>query len=651
MSHKWVSLWGCIVIGGCAGNTVHSGEIPAAQEMPVDEPSEGWGHGVGSMPSSGTNIMPGRSGDGSHLSYWGQFWKTPGAPGVTAYDVYDTTVAGQIIMSHYTSSNVATGEQECHWIRDHYDPDGSGYNSYLILENVAGGATPFTYIWAYYSASNPTLDLCIPHDTGGSQRNFATLSDAINDINDSRANETRLNRMGCNNNIAFTSSGFTGEPWIHTSIVGTTTCGDGTTNGSDQCDDGNTSNSDACTSSCKTSTIRSISAGVDHTCAIWNGSTPTLRCWGNNDNGQLGYGDTTDLDGPIATAVNMNGGTPDQVYATNGRTCVLLTSGAMKCFGANSYGQLGMGNTTELHAPSSTAINLGEGVTATKVAAGASHTCALLTGGDVKCWGLNGTYYPLGYDDQTNRTSPDSTALPFGETETVTDIATGDNHVCVILTRGESAGIVRCWGANDDAQLGMPPIPTGYSLPNSTDVNLGGGLTATAIAAGGSTTCVILNTGGVKCWGDSDDGQAGSGSDVSDPSAVSPLSLSISGTFWTQTSAIAVGATHSCASLFGPMNVSPFSYLIQVHCWGNGGSGRLGTGNTTSTATPTNTLLGTTTNFGPQSLTAGNSHTCAPYASTNAVKCWGLNNNNQLGNGKSGNIGDESETILPVIWE
>ena len=89
-------------------------------------------------------------------------------------------------------------------------------------------------------------------------------------------------------------------------------------------------------------------------------------------------------DAPISTLTNGN----VRIAAGNVNTCAILSNGTVKCWGSNSYGQLGNGTSTSTNTPGNS-INLGTGRTATAIAAGLGYTCAILDNGTVTCWGEN----------------------------------------------------------------------------------------------------------------------------------------------------------------------------------------------------------------------------------------------------------------------
>lgn len=189
-----------------------------------------------------------------------------------------------------------------------------------------------------------------------------------------------------------------------------------------------------------------ISVGYSHSCALVTGGA--VKCWGLNSEGQLGNGTTTDSTTPVGV-VGLTGATA--ISAGLYHTCAIVAEGAVKCWGAASRGQLGDGKTYPIHAQSSSSPVGVVGVTgATAITAGLAHTCAIVAGGAVKCWGWN-SYGQLG-DGSTYVGEDSSSNIPVdvnGLTGVIT-ITAGYGHTCAQVT----GGAVRCWGYNFNGQLG-----------------------------------------------------------------------------------------------------------------------------------------------------------------------------------------------------
>lgn len=314
--------------------------------------------------------------------------------------------------------------------------------------------------------------------------------------------------------------------------------------------------------------IVDLALGGAHTCA--RVSTGAVRCWGLGASGQLGYGNIDavgDTETP-ASAGDVNlGGVVKQVVAGDSHTCALLTDGSVRCWGANASGQLGYGNINQVgdnELPSSAgSVALGE--PAVGLAAGDAHTCAVLASGGVRCWGsgLNGR---LGYGNLAsvgdNETPSQQAAIAFNASAVA--IAAGAAHTCALL----ADGTVWCWGSGGFGQLGYGNTTTlGDNEVATTAGAVSLGAIATAIVAGGDHTCALLASGDVRCWGRAVNGELGLGSisNVGDgevPSAVAVVPVGGTAT------RISAGRTHTCAVLT----------TGAVRCWGNGLNGRLGLG-------------------------------------------------------------------------
>ena len=342
--------------------------------------------------------------------------------------------------------------------------------------------------------------------------------------------------------------------------------------------------------------VTRITAGSEHTCAVVAGGD--VRCWGYNRFGQLGNGGFDSELSPVAVS-GLSGVT--QIDAGSSHSCVVVAGGEVRCWGHNHQGQLGNGVTTGRF-PTPLAVSGLSGVT--QVAAGIFHTCAVLAGGEARCWGA-GLFGQLGNGGFDSSASPVAVSGLSG----VTQVAAGFTHTCALVAGGE----VRCWGGNSFGQLGSGSFGDASSVP----VAVTGLSGVTQIAATDNHTCAIVASGEVRCWGDNGSGQLGNGdyNSSATPVAVSGLS---------GVTQISAGDNHTCAVVAGG----------DVRCWGENGSGQLGNGSTTGKFPTPVAVSGLS---GAVQVGAGNSHTCAVLAG-GEVRCWGAGSSGQLGNGGFGNI-------------
>jgi alpha-tubulin suppressor-like RCC1 family protein len=222
----------------------------------------------------------------------------------------------------------------------------------------------------------------------------------------------------------------------------------------------------------------------------------------------------------LLTGVNLGTGRTATAITTGYRhTCVILDNASVKCWGLNSSGELGIDNNTTAMGDGSgemaliPVVNLGTGRTATAIDAGQNHTCVILDNASVKCWGQN-TYGQLGIDNATTMGdgSGEMALIPvvnLGTGRTATAISAGNAHTCVILDNASA----KCWGRNQYGQLGIDNATdmgdNSSEMAQLTSINLGTGRTATAISAGYYHTCARLDNTSVKCWGYNINGQLG----------------------------------------------------------------------------------------------------------------------------------------------
>ena len=277
--------------------------------------------------------------------------------------------------------------------------------------------------------------------------------------------------------------------------------------------------------------------------------------------------------------------TPQALVSGYNSQCIILKNGNLNyghlmCWGKNTYGQLGVGDTNRRSTPTGvSAVGHDENGNLNmvkSVSVGEYHTCAILTNDTVVCWG-NNIWGQIGGSGRlgARKTISGTVGDPLSG-ETANRIAV-QKHTCAILSSDSS---VQCWGNNHYSK-------TGGGTPNL------GGKTATEIAAGGSFSCAILNDASVVCWG----------------GIVSP-------TLGNKTATeIVAGEEHACALLNDKT----------VKCWGGNNQGQIGGG-----AAGTDWVLRGTVGDPLNGQTAiqiatGNQHSCAIMESDNSVKCWGIN--------------------------
>lgn len=234
--------------------------------------------------------------------------------------------------------------------------------------------------------------------------------------------------------------------------------------------------------------VAAISAGGAHSCALLG--TGQLSCWGYNFPGQLGTGNFDTYLSP-SPPIELPGSATAVAVATGAsHTCAVLNSGEVSCWGVGSA--LGTGDFFSRDTPSAP-IALPGGATATAISAGTEHSCAVLSTGEVSCWGV-GRFGQLGTGDTSDLASPSAPiALPGGATATA--ISAGNYHTCALLDTGE----VSCWGKGGTGELGTGV--DGDSSSPAIPVVFPDGATAVAVSAGSQHSCAVLDTGEVSCWG------------------------------------------------------------------------------------------------------------------------------------------------------
>jgi alpha-tubulin suppressor-like RCC1 family protein len=253
-----------------------------------------------------------------------------------------------------------------------------------------------------------------------------------------------------------------------------------------------------------TSGVAAIASSKQHVCALLGNGT--VRCWGHNIAGQLGNGNMNDSNVPVE--VTGLGVPVDGISAGFDHTCAKTVVGGAMCWGDNVSGQLGTGDQTNSITP--VAVT-GLGTTITSIHAGQGHTCALTSGGGLKCWGRNST-------GQLGKGSPGNESTPvdvMGLTSGVSQVSAAFTYTCAVTT----GGAAKCWGANIVAQLG-----DGTTTDRNAPVDVMGLASGVSFVAGNAFhTCARLSTGALKCWGAGGSGQLGNG--ATPASVTSPVDV------------------------------------------------------------------------------------------------------------------------------
>lgn len=299
---------------------------------------------------------------------------------------------------------------------------------------------------------------------------------------------------------------------------------------------------------------------------------------------------------------------PRSIATGNGFTCRLVGA-LVECIGGNSSGELGLGGYGPSDGGSVVSLN-----DATSVTAGGATACAISTNG-MRCWGSN-------YDGVLGNNSM-AMLSPVPVDNGLGPVTAGDNDTfvtCALLP----SGAVWCWGSNMDGELGTGAASSGpMRSPVVTKITTG----AAGVAVFSTHSCVLLESGTVKCWGDNAYGQLGDNSTTSRLNPVAVRNVS-------QATQVAAGDRHSCAVAQGG----------EVWCWGWNRYGQLGDGTTTDRRSAVR-VQGL--DAGAVQVEVSFNTTCARMVN-GRVKCWG--GGNEPGSGLLGDgTTDDSPSPVDVL--
>jgi alpha-tubulin suppressor-like RCC1 family protein len=343
---------------------------------------------------------------------------------------------------------------------------------------------------------------------------------------------------------------------------------------------------------------RTIGAGRLHTCAL--DEAGYAFCWGDNSEGQLGVPDTPGDSVPLPVAGDRR---YEALAVGRDHACALTTAHEAFCWGRNSEGQLGIGTFATVWTP--IPMRVVGGLLFASISATGVHTCALTTpGGAAYCWGWENEG-ELGNGNALTFTGR-PTPLPVHGGLTFRAISAGGSHTCAITPA--NAGY--CWGNDYEGQVGDANVAEPRYRPIPTAMI--GNLLIRAIATGGAHTCASTMDGGTLCWGSSESGQVGDGTDTAHLIPTTPVG---GHTF----SSVVPGYRHTCA----------LTASGEAWCWGLNSDGQLGDASSLTKSRPTR--VETSKRF--RSLTGGWAHTCGVDVDREAY-CWGAGAFGELGTGE-----------------
>ena len=321
-----------------------------------------------------------------------------------------------------------------------------------------------------------------------------------------------------------------------------------------------------------TAEFQKIYSGASHSCGLT--SAGVAHCWGSNSAGQLGNGTTTSSASPVRVSTTQTFVELSLGGLFDGHSCGVTASSQLYCWGANGSGQLGDGTMTSRSTP--VAISGPAGVSWKSVGAGTFHTCAVATHGTIYCWGLDGSGQ-LGNGTKSSSLTPDTLAIGG---VTFRQVSAGDSHTCAV----DNSDIAYCWGRNHVGQLG-----TGDSISTQSPVTVAApsGVSFADVHAFGFGSCARTPGDVAYCWGRNELGQLGTGSTstgtLCDQSgsliSCSLVPVPVTGGHLFQALGLDAKADHACG-------LTTAATGSDVYCWGRNGSGELGNGTKTSSATP-----------------------------------------------------------------
>lgn len=434
-----------------------------------------------------------------------------------------------------------------------------------------------------------------------------------------------------------------------------TECGDELISGDETCDDGNDESGDGCDADCQPTIVENIALGDQHSCLLFESGA--VRCWGDNSEGQLGLGssDNWSLEHPKDIPLVPLDRAAVAITTGAAHTCVIVDDGHVRCWGRNDHGQLGLGHTDMIgddESPSAEYAEVQLPGPAVMIDAGGDATCAVLVGGRVYCWGDN-TYGQLGLG-HTKTIGDNELPTKHHAMVAIEDafklLGVAGEHTCAVTTGNR----VHCWGRNDKSQLGIghrknigDDEPAGVA--SLIDLNQDARWEYFVMDADGGHTTV--NQDDVNIWGNNEYFALGRPIQARETSKASDY-----GGQSLDAPVLSVAAGH-----FGNCAITQGEHMF---CWGSSEHGELGKADQSpigddeiSAGEPLSLgTIGSAEDFSPRLVAAGAHHVCVVGQGT-ALKCWGENAHGQLGLGfisddefsYVGGQPDETPDKLPLI--